>query len=78
MERQRIMQWIDFLPNVEATGFQARRTEIERLVTQARECTAQADALVSAAYFESCHLEGEAVNQWSRSEIEAAKLKVGW
>lgn len=76
----RIMAWIDTMPNVETTDFQARRNEIEATMTEAAELLGagdgkKAEGLRAKAYFASCRLEGDAKAHWSIREVEAAKAR---
>ncbi|WP_378940743.1 stable inheritance protein KleA [Mesorhizobium sp. ANAO-SY3R2] len=85
MSKNKIMSWIDALPNVEATEFQARRDEIEAKMNEAAELEKQAAQLVKeaevlkgSAYFAALTLEGSAKGEWSSQAVEQAKRSVGW
>lgn len=61
----KIMPWIDALPNVQATDFQARRDEVAATVREGAELLEQgkpkeSEAARAKAYFASCKLEGDA------------------
>lgn len=71
MSKQAIMSWVDALPGVEKTDFQAKRDEIAALVKQAEELRGQ-------AYFASLRLEGEAKAHWSTQQVEQIKAGSGW
>ena len=43
MSKNKIMPWVDALPNVEATDFQARRDQIEATMAEAAELVKQAE-----------------------------------
>nr|BCU00954.1 KleA protein [uncultured bacterium] len=79
----KIMPWIDVLPNVETTDFQARRDEIAATVSKGAELLNQgkqkeSEAARAQAYFASCKLEGDAKAHWSMQEVEQAKVRIGW
>ena len=79
----KIMPWIDALPNVQATDFQARRDEVAAKVREGAELLEQgkpkeSEAARAKAYFASCKLEGDAKAHWSIQEVEQAKARVGW
>ena len=79
----KIMPWIDELPNVEATNFQARRDEIVATVSKWTELLSQgkqkeSDAARAQAYSACCKLEGDAKARWSPQEVEQAKARIGW
>ena len=76
----RIMAWIDTMPKVEETDFQARRDDITATVAEAAEVLAagevkKAEGMRANAYFASCKLEGDAKAHWSIQEVEAAKAR---
>jgi len=72
MSKNKIMPWVDALPNVEATDFQARRDQIEA------ELVKQAEELRGKAYFAALSLEASAKGEWSSQAVEQAKRSVGW
>lgn len=76
--KETIMSWVDALPGVEATDFQAKRDQIAALVKQADELAKQAEELRGQAYFASLRLEGEAKGHWSTQEVEKVKASSGW
>ncbi|EDC6278234.1 stable inheritance protein KleA [Escherichia coli] len=78
MSKQAIMSWVDALPGVEKTDFQAKRDEIAALVKQAEELVKQAEELRGQAYFASLRLEGEAKAHWSTQQVEQIKAGSGW
>lgn len=78
MSKQTIMSWVDALPGVEETDFQAKRNEIVTLVKQAEELVKQAEVLRRQAYFASLRLEGEAKARWSTQQVEKVKAGGGW
>lgn len=57
MSKNKIMPWVDALPNVEATDFQARRDQIEATMAEAAELVKQAEELRGKAYFAALSLE---------------------
>ncbi len=71
--KNKVMAWVDVLPGVEATGFQAKRDDIAELMAEAAELTRKAEELRSRAYFAACSLEGEARSRWTLKQIDAAK-----
>ena len=73
MSKSSIMSWIDQLPNVASTTFQARRDEISELMLEAVELACKAEALRSQVYFKGCSLEADAKGNWSIEVIEQAK-----
>jgi len=74
---KKIMPWIDVLPNVEATNFQARRDEIEAIAMRAQQPSSDTVHLLGEAYFQACKLEGDAKAHWSLKEVEQAKRCTG-
>ena len=78
MSKNKIMPWVDALPNVEATDFQARRDQIEATMAEAAELVCKAEELRGKAYFAGCSLEGQAKGQWSMEAVEQAKRRAGW
>lgn len=79
----KIMPWIDALPNVQATDFQARRDEVAATVREGAGLLEQgkpkeSEAARAKAYFAACKLEGDAKVHWSIQEVEQAKARVGW
>jgi hypothetical protein len=78
MSNNRIMPWIDELPNAWKTDFPARRDAIADLLNEAAELVRKADALRAQAYFAGCTLEGEAKGHWSLDTVEQAKRRAGW
>lgn len=74
----KVMPWIDELPNVAATNFPARRDEIAELMSKAAELVRQAEELRAKAYFAGCALEGEAKGHWSEEDVRRAKARTGW
>ena len=71
----KIMPWIDALPNVQATDFQARRDEVAATVREGAELLEQgklkeSEAVRAKVYFASCKLEGDAKAYWSIQEVE--------
>ena len=77
MSKSSVMPWIDLLPNVASTTFQARRNQIGELMLKAAELTRQAEALRSQAYSSGCSLEADAKGNWSIEVIEQAKRCAG-
>ncbi|UKI12072.1 stable inheritance protein KleA [Variovorax paradoxus] len=75
MSKNKIMPWVDALPNVEATDFQARRDQIEATMA---ELVKQAEELRGKAYFAALSLEASAKGEWSSQAVEQAKRSVGW
>lgn len=73
MKNSNIMTWVDNLPNVNETDFQARRDGIADLVAQAQELEQRAKKLREQAYFASLRLEGDAKGVWSIDVVENAK-----
>jgi hypothetical protein len=80
MNKTKIMPWVDVLPNVTETNFQARRDEVARamahaaeLARKAAEMANQAEALRSRAYQAACMIEGDAKARWSIQTVETAK-----
>jgi hypothetical protein len=73
MNKTKIMPWIDALPNVTETNFQARRDEVARAMAHAAELARKAEALRSRAYQEACMIEGDAKARWSIQTVETAK-----
>jgi|UPI00056D74B8 Uncharacterized KorC regulated protein A len=80
MNKTKIMPWVDVLPNVTETNFQARRDEVSRamahaaeLARKASEMARQAEALRSRAYQAACMVEGDAKARWSIQIVETAK-----
>ncbi|WP_241352595.1 stable inheritance protein KleA [Burkholderia cenocepacia] len=84
MSKNKIMPWVDALPNVEATDFQARRDQIEATMAEAAEAAEaaelvkQAEELRGKAYFAALSLEASAKGEWSSQAVEQAKRSVGW
>ena len=78
MSKNKIMPWVDALPNVEATDFQARRDQIEATMAEAAELVCKAEELRGKAYFAGCSLEGQAKGHWSMEAVEQAKRRAGW
>ena len=78
MIKNKIMPWVDALPNVEATDFQARRDQIEATMAEAAELVKQAEELRGKAYFAALSLEASAKGEWSSQAVEQAKRSVGW
>ena len=78
MSKNKIMPWVDALPNVEATDFQARRDQIEATTAEAAELVCKAEELRGKAYFAGCSLEGQAKGHWSMEAVEQAKRRAGW
>ena len=78
MSANKIMPWVDALPNVKATDFQNRRDEIEALLSRAAELVKQAEELRGKAYFAGLSLEANAKAHWSIQEVEQAKRIAGW
>lgn len=72
--KNKVMAWVDALPHVADTAFQARRDEISKIVAQVDAFEAEAAELRQQAYFSSLKLESDARSVWSYSEIEQAKL----
>lgn len=72
--KNKVMAWVDALPNVAGTAFQAKRDEISKIVAEADALEVEAAELREQAYFSSLKLESDARSVWSYSEIEQAKL----
>ena len=72
--KNKVMAWVDALPNVAGTAFQKQRDEISKMVAKADVLEADAAELRKQAYFSSLKLESDARAVWSYSEIEYAKL----
>lgn len=70
---KKIMPWIDVLPNVESTDFQARRDKIEAMAMRAQQPSNSMVHLLGEAYFQACKLEGDAKAHWSLKEVEQAQ-----
>lgn len=74
----KIMAWVDLLPQVEATDFQARRDQIAATVTEAVELleageVKKAEGKRAEAYFAALKLEGDAKGHWTIQQVEQAK-----
>ncbi len=74
------MAWIDALPGVDATTFQAERDaiaalmdEADAMAAKAAELMAQAEALRGRAYRGACLLEGSAKAHWTPETVHATK-----
>lgn len=81
MKQQRIMPWIDLLPEVVTTDLQQRRDMIQELARQAAEATHKAQLLArqaeqfrERANLAACVLEGDAKVKYSVEVIEKAKI----
>lgn len=74
----KIMPWIDELPEAAKTDFPARRDAIAELMDEAAELVRRAEELRAKAYFTGCTLEGDAKRVWSVDEVEQAKARVRW
>lgn len=79
-KQQRIMPWIDLLPEVGLTDLQERRDTIQELTRQAAEATLKAQLLTREAgkYREranlaACALESDAKGKFSAEGVEKAK-----
>lgn len=73
----KIMPWVDALPNVQSTDFQVRRDQIEAMIAEADELVKQAEELRGRAYFATLKLETCAKGKWSLQVVEQAKRSVG-
>ena len=73
MNKLIVMPWIDLLPNVASTSFQARRNLISDMMLEAAELTRKADSLRSRAYLKACFMESDAKSTWGMETIEQAK-----
>ena len=73
----KIMPWIDVLPNVQDTDFQVRRDQIEAMIAEADELVKQAEELRGRAYFATLKLEACAKGKWPLQVVEQAKRSVG-
>lgn len=71
--KNKVMNWVDTLPNVANTVFQQKRDEISEIVVRADVMEAEAAELRKKAYFLSLNLEADARQIWSYAEIEKAK-----
>ena len=76
--KDKIMPWVDALPNVQSTDFQVRRDQIEATIAEANELVKQAEELRGRAYFASLSLEASAKDRWSLQVVEQAKHSVGY
>ncbi len=76
--KDKIMPWVDALPNVQSTDFQVRRDQIEATIAEANELVKQAEELRGRAYFASLFLEASAKDRWSLQVVEQAKHSVGY
>lgn len=76
--KDKIMPWVDALPNVQFTDFQVRRDQIEATIAEANELVKQAEELRGRAYFASLSLEASAKDRWSLQVVEQAKHSVGY
>lgn len=81
MNQQRIMPWIDLLPEVVTTDLQQRRDTIQELTRQAAEATHKAQLLArqaeqfrERANLAACALEGDAKGKYSVEAVEKAKV----
>ena len=74
----KIMPWIDALPNVQSADFQVRRDQIEAMIAEADELVKQANELRGKAYFATLNLEASAKDKWSLQVVEQAKRSVGF
>ncbi|EAR3059030.1 stable inheritance protein KleA [Salmonella enterica] len=71
--KNKVMGWVNKLPNVEGTFVEVKRNEISDLVAQADELTTRAGQLREQAYFKSLKLEAEIRTHWSYQDVEKAK-----
>jgi len=74
------MSWVDQLPGVECTDFQARRDDVaelnalaEEIEQQAEELKRRAAVIKGQAYFRACRIEGDAKEKWSNKLVYELK-----
>ena len=77
MSKNKIMPWVDALPNVEATDFQARRDQIEATMAEAAELVKQAEELRGKAYFAALSLMANTrIRRWARASAWRRKWRM--
>jgi hypothetical protein len=73
IERNKIMTWIDELPNVQETGFQVERDEIAKIMNDSHLFARMSEELRDKAAAAAVFLEGRARAVWTNEVVDKTK-----